>query len=187
MSVDVASKEALTEDLNRFIRSTIKFGRKEIVSFGDWLYELNDADFKAVGDLLFRTARNAKRTGDWGPLPGLGYWVREFHSEYKTVQDQRRRRPRQREGAQSPDNPELCEAVDSFAKDQTITGDDAVREYADWLEGLTNEDFKEVGNIIFEVSKAARKTGDWGRLPHLRYCDWAFRKTYRFVQMRRPR
>lgn len=91
MSVDAASEEVLTEVLNDFIHRTVKFGRKGIVSFGDWLYELNDADFKAVG------------------------------------------------------------------------------------------------NIVFGVSKAARKTGDWGRLPHLRYRDWSFRKTYRFVQMRRPR
>lgn len=186
MSVDAASKEALTEVLNDFIHRTVKFGRKEIVSFGDWLYELNDADFKVVGDFLFRTARKAKRTGDWGPLPGLGYWSREFQGEYKAVQDQRRRRPRPK-GDSPVDNPALYEAVDSFAKDQTVIGDDAVREYADWLEGLSSEDFREVGNIIFHTSKRARKTGDWGCLPHLRYCDWAFRKTYRFVQLRRPR
>lgn len=186
MSVDAAPEEVLTEVLNDFIHRTVKFGRREIISYGDWLYELSDADFKTAGDLLFRTARNAKRTGDWGPLPGLGYWCREFHGEYKTVQDQRRRRPRPKND--SPvDNPELHETIDRFAKDQTITGDDAVREYAGWLAGLANEDFKTVGNIIFGVSKAARRTGDWGRLPHLRYCDWAFRKTYRFVQLRRPR
>lgn len=183
----MSTNEEITEDINRFIQSTVKFGRKEIVPFGDWLYRLPDDDFKTVGDLIFRTARNAKRTGDWSPLPMLGYWCREFHSEYKTIQDQRRRRPRQREESASPYNPELCEAVDSFAKRQTITGDDAVREYADWLASLSNADFKEVGNIIFHTSKAAKKTGDWGRLPHLRYNDWTFRKTYRFVQLRRPR
>lgn len=179
--------EALIEDLNRFIRATVKFGRKEIVPFGDWLYRLSDEDFKAAGDLLFRTARNARRTGDWDPLPGLGYWCREFQNEYKAVQDQRFRRPRQREESATLYDPELCEAVDSFAKQQTVTGDDAVRQYADWLAGLTDDDFKEVGSIIFEVSKAAKKTGDWGRLPHLRYCDWTFRKTYRFIRLRRPR
>ena len=183
----MSTNEALVEEINRFIQSTAKFGRKEIVAYGDWLYRLSDEDFKAAGDLLFRTARNARRTGDWDPLPGLGYWCREFQAEYKAVQDQRRRRPRQREEAPSSYNPELCEAVDSFAKRQTVTGDDAVREYADWLAGLTDDDFKAVGNIIFEVSKAAKKTGDWGRLPHLRYCDWTFRKTYRFIQLRRPR
>lgn len=181
------AREDLIEDLNGFIHNTIKFGRKEISAYGDWLYRLPDDDFKTVGDLIFRTARNAKRMGDWGPLPGLGYWCREFQNEYKTVQDQRRRRPRQREESAYPYDPELCEAVDSFAKDQTITGDDAVREYADWLEGLSDGDFKEVGDIIFGISKAARKTGDWGRLPHLRYNDWTMRKTYRFIQLRRPR
>lgn len=177
--------EALIEDLNRFIRATVKFGRKEIVPFGDWLYRLSDEDFKAAGDLLFRTARNARRTGDWDPLPGLGYWCREFQNEYKAVQDQRFRRPRQREESATLYNPELCEAVDSFAKQQTVIGDDAVRQYADWLAGLTDDDFKAVGSIIFHTSKAAKKTGDWGRLPHLRYCDWTFRKTYRFIQLRR--
>lgn len=179
--------ENIIEDLNGFIRATVKFGRGELVAYGDWLYELNDADFKTAGDLIFATARNARRTGDWEPLPGLGYWVREFQGEYRTAQDQRRRRPRQREDSAPSYEPELCETIDSFAKQQTITGDDAVREYADWLETLPTEDFKTVGNIIFGVSKQARKTGDWGHLPHLRYCDWAFRKTYRFVQMRRPR
>lgn len=180
------TQEALIEDLNGFIHDTIKFGRKEIVAYGDWLYRLPDDDFKIVGDLIFRTARNARRTGNWSPMPGLGYWCREFQGEYKAVQDQRRRRPRPK--SDSPvDNPALYEAVDSFAKQQTITGDDAVREYALWLEGLSNEDFKAVGNIVFHTSKQARKTGDWGCLPHLRYCDWAFRKTYRFVQLRRPR
>lgn len=179
--------EALIKDLNRFIRATVKFGRKEIIAYGDWLYRLPDEDFKAAGDLLFRTARNARRTGDWDPLPGLGYWCREFQAEYKAVQDQRFRRPRQREESATPYDPELCEAVDSFAKRQTVIGDDAIREYADWLEGLDNEDFKAAGNIIFHTSKAAKKTGDWGRLPHLRYCDWTFRKTYRFIQLRRPR
>lgn len=179
------TQEALIEDLNGFIHDTIKFGRREIVAYGGWLYRLPDDDFKIVGDLIFRTARNAKRTGDWGPLPGLGYWSREFQGEYKAVQDQRRRRPRPKDD--SPvDNPELYEAIDDFAKRQTVIGDDAVRQYADWLESLDNEDFKTVGNIIFEVSKQARKTGDWGRLPHLRYNDWTFRKTYRFVQLRRP-
>lgn len=183
----MSAPKTLIEDLNGFIRDTIKFGRREIVAYGDWLYELNDADFKTVGDLIFRTARDAKRTGDWSPLPGLGYWAREFHGEYRTVQDQRRRRPRQREESASPYDPILTDTIDRFAKDQTITGDDAVREYTEWLGTLTTEDFKAVGNIIFGVSKAAKRTGDWGRLPHLRYCDWAFRKTYRFVQMRRPR
>lgn len=181
------TQDDLIEDLNRFIGDTIKFGRREIIAYGDWLYKLTDEDFKTVGDLIFRTARNAKRTGDWGPLPGLGYWAREFHSEYKTVQDQRRRRPRQREESPSPYDPELCETIDSFAKQQTVTGDDAVWEYAVWLESLSGTDFKAVGNIIFEISKQARKTGDWGRLPHLRYNDWTMRKAYRFVQMRRPR
>lgn len=182
----MSTNEELIEDINRFIQTTVKFGRKEIVSYGDWLYRLPDEDFKAAGDLIFRTARNAKRTGDWSPLPMLGYWCREFQAEHKAVQDQRFRRPRPKNS--SPvDNPELYESIDSFAKQQTITGDDAVREYADWLEDLTDDDFKAVGNIIFHTSKHAKKTGDWGRLPHLRYCDWAFRKTYRFVQMRRPR
>lgn len=183
----MSTNEALVEEINRFIQSTVKFGRKEIVAYGDWLYRLSDEDFKAAGDLLFRTARNAKRTGDWSPLPMLGYWCREFQAEYMAVQDQRCRRPRQREESAILYNPELCEAVDSFAKQQTVTGDDAVRQYADWLAGLSNADFKEVGNIIFHTSKAAKKTGDWGRLPHLRYCDWTFRKTYRFIQLRRPR
>lgn len=181
-----ATQDELIEDLNLFIRATVKFGRREITPYGDWLYNLSDEDFKTVGDLIFRTARGAKRTGDWGPLPGLGYWCREFQAEYRTVQDQRRRRPRPKDGG-PVDNPELYEAIDRFAKDQTITGDDAVREYVAWLKELTPEDFKVVGNIIFGVSKQARKTGDWGRLPHLRYCDWSFRKTYRFIQLRRPR
>lgn len=181
------TQDELIEDLNRFIRATVKFGRREIIPYGDWLYNLSDEDFKTVGDLIFRTSRNARRTGDWGPLPGLGYWCREFQAEYRTVQDQRRRRPRQREEAPSPYDPELCEAIDSFAKEQTITGDDAVREYAQWLETLTSDDFKAVGNIIFHTAKRAKGTGDWGRLPHLRYCDWSFRKTYRFIQLRRPR
>lgn len=180
------TQDGLIGGLNSFIRATIKFGRREIIAYGDWLYRLSDDDFKTVGDLIFRTARNAKRTGDWGPLPGLGYWCREFQSEYRTVQDQRRRRPRPKNDS-SPYDPVLTETIDRFAKDQTITGDDAVREYADWLEALPAEDFKTVGNIIFGVSKQARKTGDWGRLPHLRYNDWTFRKAYRFVQMRRPR
>lgn len=180
------TQDTLIEELNGFIQATIKFGRREIIAYGDWLYRLPDADFKAAGDLIFRTARNARRTGDWSPLPGLGYWAREFQGEYRTVQDQRRRRPRQRE-ERPVDNPELCEAIDRFAKQQTITGDDAVRQYALWLEGLADDDFKEVGNIIFHTSKRAKKTGDWGRLPHLRYNDWTFRKTYRFVQLRRPR
>lgn len=181
------AQDELIEGLNRFIRAAVKFGRRGIIPYGDWLYNLSDEDFKTVGDLIFRTARGARRTGDWGPLPGLGYWCREFQAEYRTVQDQRRRRPRQREESPSPYDPELCEALDRFAKDQTVTGDDAVREYVAWLEELTPEDFKAVGSIIFEVSKAAKKTGDWGSLPHLRYCDWSFRKTYRFVQLRRPR
>lgn len=180
------TQDTLIENLNGFIRSTIKFGRREIVAYGDWLYQLGDEDFRTVGDLIFRTARGAKRTGDWDPLPGLGYWCREFHGEYRTVQDQRRRRPRPKNDS-SPYDPELCEHIDRFAKEQTITGDDAVRQYAQWLEDLTPDDFKAVGNIIFGVAKSAKKTEDWGRLPHLRYCDWAFRKTYRFVQMRRPR
>lgn len=182
----MSTNETLAEEINRFIWNTVKFGRKEIVAYGDWLYRLSDEDFKAAGDLLFRTARNAKRTGNWEPLPGLGYWCREFHSEYKTVQDQRRRQPRQRE-ERPVDSPELYETIDDFAKQQTVTGDDAVRQYAEWLEDLTPADFKAVGNIIFGVSKAARKTGDWGCLPHLRYNDWTFRKAYRFVQMRRSR
>ena len=140
-----------------------------------------------AGDLLFRTARTGCRTGDWDPLPMLGYWCREFQAEYKDVQDQRFRRPRQREESATPYDPELYEAIDAFAKRQTVIGDDAIREYADWLEGLDNEDFKAAGNIIFEVSKQACKTEDWGRLPHLRYNDWTFRKTYRFIQLRRPR
>lgn len=183
----MSANETLAEEINRFIWNTVKFGRKEIVAYGDWLYRLSDEDFKAAGDLLFRTARNARRTGDWDLLLGLGYWCREFQAEYKAVQDQRFRRPRQREESATPYDPELCEAVDSFAKQQTVTGDDAVRQYADWLAGLTDDDFKAVGNIIFHTSKAAKKTGDWGRLPHLRYCDWTFRKTYRFIQLRRPR
>lgn len=183
----MSTNETLAEEINRFIWSTVKFGRKEIVAYGDWLHRLSDEEFKAAGDLLFRTARNARRTGDWDPLPGLGYWCREFQAEYKAVQDQRFRRPRQREESATPYDPELCEAVDSFAKQQTVTGDDAVRQYADWLAGLTDDDFKAVGNIIFHTSRAAKKTGDWGRLPHLRYCDWTFRKTYRFIQLRRPR
>lgn len=182
----MSTNERLAEEINRFIQNTVKFGRKEIVAYGDWLYRLPDDNFKTVGDLIFRTARNARRTGDWSPLPMLGYWCREFQAEYKAVQDQRRRRPWQREEA-PVDNPALYEAVDDFAKNRTVTGDDAVRQYADWLASLTDTDFKAVGNIIFEVSKAARETGDWGRLPHLRYCDWSFRKTYRFVQLRRPR
>lgn len=182
----MSTNETLAEEINRFIWNTVKFGRKEIVAYGDWLYRLPDDDFKTVGDLIFRTARNARRTGNWEPLPGLGYWCREFQAEYKAVQDQRFRRPRQRE-ERPVDNPELYETIDDFAKQQTVTGDDAVREYADWLEDLTPADFKAVGNIIFEVSKAAKKTGDWGSLPHLRYCDWTFRKTYHFVQLRRPR
>mgnify|MGYP000879592853 CR=1 FL=1 len=181
----MSTNEALVEEINRFIQSTVKFGRKEIVAYGDWLYRLSDEDFKAAGDLLFRTARTGRRTGDWSPLPMLGYWCREFQAEYKAVQDQRFRRPRPKNDS-LVDNPELYEAVDAFAKRQTVTGDDAVREYADWLEGLSDDDFKTVGNILFHTSKAARKTGDWGRLPHLRYCDWTFRKTYRFVQLRRP-
>ena len=179
--------EEIAAEINRFIQATVKFGRREINPFGDWLYQLDDANFKAAGDLLFRTARTGRRTGDWDPLPMLGYWCCEFQAEYKAVQDQRFRRPRQREEAPSPYNAELCEVIDRFAKDQTVTGDDAVRQYADWLAGLSTEGFKAAGNIIFEVSKAARKTGDWGALPHLRYCDWSFRKTYRFVQLRRPR
>ena len=182
----MSTNETLAEEINRFIWNTVKFGRKEIVAYGDWLYRLSDEDFKAAGDLLFRTARNARRTGDWDPLPGLGYWCREFQAEYKAVQDQRRRRPRPK-GDSPIDNPTLYRAIDDFAKRQTVIGDDAVREYADWLEGLTNEDFKAVGDIIFHTSKAARKTGDWGRLPHLRYNDWTMRKAYRFVQLRRPR
>ena len=162
--------ETLAEEINRFIWNTVKFGRKEIVAYKDWLYRLSDEDFKAAGDLLFRTARNARRTGDWDPLPGLGYWCREFQAEYKAVQDQRRRRPRPK-GDSPIDNPALYGAIDDFAKRQTVISDDAIREYADWLEGLTNEDFKAVGDIIFHTSKAARKTGDWGRLPHLRYND----------------
>lgn len=181
------TQDELIEDLNRFIGATIKFGRKEIVAYGDWLYRLSDDDFKTAGNLIFRTARNAKRTGDWSPLPMLGYWCREFQAEYKAVQDQRFRRPRQREESASPYDPILTDTIDDFAKRQTITGDDAVRQYADWLASLTDDDFKAVGNIIFEVSKAAKKTGNWGRLPHLRYNDWTFRKTYRFVQLRRPR
>lgn len=183
----MSTNETLVEEINRFIRATVKFGRKEIVPFGDWLYRLSDEDFKAAGNLIFRTARNARRTGDWSPLPMLGYWCREFQAEYKAVQDQRFRRPRQREESATPYDPELCEAVDDFAKQQTVTGDDAVRQYADWLARLTDADFKAVGNIIFEVSKAARETGEWGGLPHLRYCDWTFRKTYRFIQLRHPR
>lgn len=181
------TQDELIEDLNRFIGATIKFGRKEIVAYGDWLYRLSDDDFKTAGNLIFRTARTGRRTGDWSPLPMLGYWCREFQAEYKIVQDQRRRRPRQREESASPYDPSLTDTIDDFAKQQTVTGDDAVREYADWLAGLTDDDFKAVGNIIFEVSKAAKKTGDWGSLPHLRYCDWSFRKTYRFIQLRRPR
>lgn len=181
-----ATQDELIEDLNRFIRATVKFGRREIIPYGDWLYNLSDEDFKTVGDLIFRTARGARRTGDWGPLPGLGYWCREFQAEYRTVRDQRRRRPRPKDGG-PVDSPELYEAIDRFAKEQTITGDDAVREYVAWLEELTPDDFKAVGNIIFGVSKQARKTGDWGRLPYLRYCDWSFRKTYRFIQLRLPR
>lgn len=180
------TQDELIAELNRFIEATVKFGRKEIVAYGDWLYRLSDEDFKAAGDLLFRTARNARRTGDWDPLPGLGYWCREFQAEYKAVQDQRFRRPRPHKD-EPVDNPELYEAVDDFAKQQTVTGDDAVRQYADWLARLTDADFKAVGNIIFHTSKQARKTGDWGGLPHLRYCDWTFRKTYRFIQLRRPR
>lgn len=183
----MSTNETLVEDINNFIHNAIKFGRKEIVTFGDWLYHLPDTDFKMAGDLLFRTARTGRRTGDWDPLPGLGYWCREFQAEYKAVQDQRFRRPRQREESATPYDPELYEAIDAFAKRQTVIGDDAIREYADWLEGLDNEDFKAAGNIIFEVSKQARKTEDWGRLPHLRYNDWTFRKTYRFIQLRRPR
>lgn len=183
----MGANEEIAAEINRFIQATVKFGRKEIVAYGDWLYQLDEAGFKTVGDLIFRTARNAKRTGNWSPLPMLGYWCREFQAEYKAVQDQRRRRPRQREESASLYDPELCEAVDSFAKRQTITGDDAVRQYADWLEDLTDDDFKAVGDIIFHTSKAARKTGNWGRLPHLRYNDWAMRKTYRFIQLRRPR
>lgn len=181
----MSTNERLAEEINRFIQNTVKFGRKEIVAYGDWLYRLSDEDFKAAGDLIFRTARNARRTGDWSPLPMLGYWCREFQAEYKAVQDQRFCRPRQREESATPYDPELCEAVDSFAKQQTVTGDDAVRQYADWLARLTDDDFKAVGNIIFHTSKAAKKTGDWGSLPHLRYCDWSFRKTYRFIQLRR--
>lgn len=90
----MSTNTELTEDLNRFIRATVKFGRKEIVAYGDWLYRLSDEDFKAVGDLLFQTARNGRRTGDWSPLPGLGYWARQFLGEYKAVRDQRARRPR---------------------------------------------------------------------------------------------
>lgn len=183
----MSTNEEIAAEINRFIQATVKFGRKEIVAYGDWLYRLSDEDFKTAGDLLFRTARTGRRTGNWSPLPMLGYWCREFQAEYKTVQDQRRRRPRQREESASPYDPELCEAIDRFAKDQTVTGDDAVRQYADWLAGLTDADFKAVGNIIFEVSKASKKTGDWGALPHLRYCDWSFRKAYHFVQLRRPR
>lgn len=182
----MSTNERLAEEINRFIQNTVKFGRKEIVAYGDWLYRLPDDNFETVGDLIFRTARNARRTGDWSPLPMLGYWCREFQAEYKAVQDQRRRRPRQREEA-PVDNPALYEAVDDFAKNQTVTGDDAVRQYADWLASLTDADFRAVGNIIFHTSKAAKKTGDWGSLPHLRYCDWTFRKTYRFIQLRRPR
>ena len=180
------TQDELIEDLNRFIGATIKFGRKEIVAYGDWLYRLSDDDFKTAGNLIFRTARTGRRTGDWSPLPMLGYWCRELQAEYKAVQDQRFRRPRPKNDS-LVDNSELYEAVDDFAKRQTVIGDDAVRQYADWLEGLSDDDFKTVGNILFHTSKAARKTGDWGRLPHLRYCDWTFRKTYRFIQLRRPR
>lgn len=92
--MDADTNEVLTENLNGFIRATIKFGRKEIIAYGDWLYRLSDAEFKAAGDLLFQTARNGRRTGNWEPLPGLGYWSRPFLNEYKAVQDQRKRRPR---------------------------------------------------------------------------------------------
>lgn len=81
----------------------------------------------------------------------------------------------------------ITQTIEHYAKEQTVTGDDATREYARWLEDLSPADFKATGNILFRVSKAARKSGEWESIPHLRYCDWTFRKVYRFVQLRRPR
>lgn len=90
MSAD--TNAALTETINDFLHRTIKFGRREIIAYGDWLYRLSDADFKAAGDILFQAARKGRKTGDWEPLPSLRYWSRPFCNEYKAVRDQRVRR-----------------------------------------------------------------------------------------------
>lgn len=88
----MSGNTALAETINDFLHRTVKFGRREIIAYGDWLYKLSDTDFKVAGDVLFQAARKGRKTGDWEPLPSLRYWSRQFLGEYKAVRDQRARR-----------------------------------------------------------------------------------------------